>query len=163
MGPHKVGGAQARGLWYVTIRSVPVAHLHNSNETLLFRYFLFHSQFPAFLFLRPRSEAILRTCSFNKHPSVGISRLHSVLFSNLLGLSSLPRLQPGELWRYVTAVEALPHLSAACRRLNSLDKLLSAKWPIGFRTVCYASGAAGQKIKDSEGNAILQIRILDGL
>lgn len=31
MGPHKVGGAEPRGLWYVTIRSVPVSQLHNST------------------------------------------------------------------------------------------------------------------------------------
>lgn len=31
-GPHQAGGAEARGLWYVTSRSVPVSRLHNSSE-----------------------------------------------------------------------------------------------------------------------------------
>lgn len=70
------------------------------------------------------------------------------------------------LWGFMTAVEPLPHLSAACHRLNILGKLLTAKWPVGFRTVCYISGTVGQKKSKwgkCKGWLIVQIRILIGL
>lgn len=113
MGPHKVGGAQARGLWYVTIRSVPVSHLHNSNEThgknashylsdIFFNRLetvsepMRISSFFFFLYIFAGSKTILCACNFNKHPLVDTFHLDSLLFSGLPGLCSFPLLHPEE-------------------------------------------------------------------
>lgn len=106
MGPHKVGGAQARGLWYVTIRSVPVSHLHNSNEPqwekchylsdIFFNRLEAVSEQMRICYILYTFAGSKTICNFNKHPLVDTFHLDSLLFSGLPGLCAFPLLHQEE-------------------------------------------------------------------
>lgn len=109
MGPCKVGGAEPRGLWYVTIRSVPVSQLHTALQHsggFIILVFFFQESFRTNIWKCYRPPlAVLNNQGREPFTYVGMSYLKFTIgymvavaccFDHSLGLGSFPTSPPEE-------------------------------------------------------------------